>query len=142
MQGAMQILNNIVDTSLGELTPLFREELPSSPSAMASELQRSGAVRVPIDPVNWKQPKSDVTGGYLKSTPERLRESAHVVEDGPLRLRNLDQAEGNGMLDRKLLTEAGADRNANHGEAAAIPLATYLPDTTALTTDAHGCIPQ
>jgi hypothetical protein len=36
--------------------------------------------------VNHKQPNSDVTGGYLKLTPERLREPAQQVEDRLLQL--------------------------------------------------------
>jgi hypothetical protein len=36
--------------------------------------------------VNHKQPNSDVTGGYLKLTPERLREPAQAVEDRLLAL--------------------------------------------------------
>jgi hypothetical protein len=36
--------------------------------------------------VNHKQPNSDVTGGYLKLTPERLREPAQAVADRLLRL--------------------------------------------------------
>jgi len=36
--------------------------------------------------VNHKQPNRDVTGGYLKFTPERLREPAQAVEDRLLKL--------------------------------------------------------
>ena len=36
--------------------------------------------------VNRKQPNSAVTGGYLRLTPERLREPAQQVEDELLRL--------------------------------------------------------
>jgi integrase len=36
--------------------------------------------------VNHKQPDSDVTGGYLRMTPERLRKPAQLVEDKLLRL--------------------------------------------------------
>jgi hypothetical protein len=36
--------------------------------------------------VNHKQPNSDITGGYLKLTPERLREPAQAAEDELLRL--------------------------------------------------------
>lgn len=36
--------------------------------------------------VNHMQPNSDVAGGYLKLTPERLREPAQQVEDRLLTL--------------------------------------------------------
>jgi hypothetical protein len=36
--------------------------------------------------VNHHQPNSDVTGCYLKLTPERLREPAQLVEDRLLKL--------------------------------------------------------
>jgi hypothetical protein len=36
--------------------------------------------------VNHKQTNSDVTGGYLELTPERLRDPAQAVEDRLLKL--------------------------------------------------------
>ena len=47
--------------------------------------------------LNHKQPNSDVTGGYLRLTPERLREPAQQVEDRLLKLARAKRGQNQAM---------------------------------------------
>lgn len=54
--------------------------------------------------VNHEQPNSDVTGGYLKLTPDRLREPAQQIEDRLLKLARATRGQ------RQATPERAADR--------------------------------